>query len=143
MAAAILQLADAIVAALNDHDFEQPVTAVRTYLPRYRLEELDQVKLTIVPKDDEGEREARGLWQDDYSVDLAIQKRLTSPDETTEMDGLVLLGQRIVDFLRSAKLGVPATFLRSGFAPLFDPDHLEQHQTLTTVVNLVYRGWRN
>jgi hypothetical protein len=32
--------------------------------------------------------------------------------------------------------------IECGFAPLFDPEHLEKHKTLTTVLNLTFRGWR-
>ena len=142
MPAAIVQLADAVVADLNAATFSQPFTAQRAYLPRWKLEELATIRVTVVPKDDVGERASRAQWQEDYQLDVAIQQRLGA-NETAQMDALVLLGQELADYFKSRNpAGDLATLVAVAFAPLFDPDHLEKHKTLTTVLNLTFRGWR-
>lgn len=142
MPAAIVQLADAVVADLNAATFSQPFTAQRSYLPRWKLEELATIRVTVVPKDDVGERASRAQWQEDYQLDVAIQQRLGA-NETAQMDALVLLGQELADYFKSRNpVGDLATLVAVAFAPLFDPDHLEKHKTLTTVLNLTFRGWR-
>ena len=142
MPAAIVQLADAVVADLNAATFSQPFTAQRSYLPRWKLEELAAIRVTVVPKDDVGERASRAQWQEDYQLDVAIQQRLGA-NETAQMDALVLLGQELADYFKSRNpAGDLATLVAVAFAPLFDPDHLEKHKTLTTVLNLTFRGWR-
>ena len=142
MPAAIVQLADAVVADLNAATFSQPFTAQRSYLPRWKLEELATIRVTVVPKDDVGERASRVQWQEDYQLDVAIQQRLGA-NETAQMDALVLLGQELADYFKSRNpAGDLATLVAVAFAPLFDPDHLEKHKTLTTVLNLTFRGWR-
>lgn len=142
MPAAILQIADALVTDLNAQTFSQPFTAVRCYLPRHKLEDLATIQVCVVPKDDVGQRASRAQWQQDYKIDLAIQQKL-GDDEQTQMDGLLLLGQEIADFLKAHPLsGNPAALIECGYAPLFDPEHLEKHKTLTTVLNLTFRGWR-
>ena len=142
MPAAIVQLADAVVADLNATTFSQPFTAQRSYLPRWKLEELATIRVTVVPKDDVGERASRAQWQEDYQLDVAIQQRLGA-NETAQMDALVLLGQELADYFKSRNpAGDLATLVAVAFAPLFDPDHLEKHKTLTTVLNLTFRGWR-
>ena len=142
MPAAIVQLADAVVADLNAASFSQPFTAQRSYLPRWKLEELATIRVTVVPKDDVGERASRAQWQEDYQLDVAIQQRLGA-NETAQMDALVLLGQELADYFKSRNpAGDLATLVAVAFAPLFDPDHLEKHKTLTTVLNLTFRGWR-
>ena len=142
MPAAIVQLADAVVADLNAATFSQPFTAQRSYLPRWKLEELATIRVTVVPKDDVGERSSRAQWQEDYQLDVAIQQRLGA-NETAQMDALVLLGQELADYFKSRNpAGDLATLVAVAFAPLFDPDHLEKHKTLTTVLNLTFRGWR-
>jgi hypothetical protein len=142
MPAAIVQLADAVVADLNAATFSQPFTAQRSYLPRWKLEELATIRVTVVPKDDVGERASRTQWQEDYQLDVAIQQRLGA-NETAQMDALVLLGQELADYFKSRNpAGDLATLVAVAFAPLFDPDHLEKHKTLTTVLNLTFRGWR-
>jgi len=142
MPAAIVQLADAVVADLNAATFSQSFTAQRSYLPRWKLEELATIRVTVVPKDDVGERASRAQWQEDYQLDVAIQQRLGA-NETAQMDALVLLGQELADYFKSRNpTGDLATLVAVAFAPLFDPDHLEKHKTLTTVLNLTFRGWR-
>jgi len=142
MPAAIVQLADAVVADLNAATFSQSFTAQRSYLPRWKLEELATIRVTVVPKDDVGERASRAQWQEDYQLDVAIQQRLGA-NETAQMDALVLLGQELADYFKSRNpAGDLATLVAVAFAPLFDPDHLEKHKTLTTVLNLTFRGWR-
>ena len=142
MPAAIVQLADAVVADLNAATFSQPFTAQRSYLPRWKLEELATIRVTVVPKDDVGERASRAQWQEDYQLDVAVQQRLGA-SETAQMDALVLLGQELADYFKSRNpAGDLATLVAVAFAPLFDPDHLEKHKTLTTVLNLTFRGWR-
>jgi hypothetical protein len=89
-----------------------------------------------------GERASRAQWQEDYQLDVAIQQRLGA-NETAQMDALVLLGQELADYFKSrSPAGDLATLVAVAFAPLFDPDHLEKHKTLTTVLNLTFRGWR-
>lgn len=142
MPAAIVQLADAVVADLNAATFSQSFTAQRSFLPRWKLEELATIRVTVVPKDDVGERASRAQWQEDYQLDVAIQQRLGA-NETAQMDALVLLGQELADYFKSRNpAGDLATLVAVAFAPLFDPDHLEKHKTLTTVLNLTFRGWR-
>ena len=142
MPAAIVQLADAVVTDLNAATFSQSFTAQRSYLPRWKLEELATIRVTVVPKDDVGERASRAQWQEDYQLDVAIQQRLNA-NETAQMDALVLLGQELADYFKSRNpAGDLATLVAVAFAPLFDPDHLEKHKTLTTVLNLTFRGWR-
>src|SRR5512136_3281491 len=136
MPAAIVQLADAVVADLNAATFSQSFTAQRSYLPRWKLEELATIRVTVVPKDDVGERASRAQWQEDYQLDVAIQQRLGA-NETAQMDALVLLGQELADYFKSRNpAGDLATLVAVAFAPLFDTDHPEKHKTLTPVLNL-------
>ena len=127
---------------LNAHAFSRPFTAVRTYLPRYRLEELTAVQVSVVPKDDVGERASRAQWQQDYQLAVAIQQKLGA-NERDQMDGLLLLGQELADYYKSRNpTGDLGVLIACRYAPLFDPEHLERFKTLTTVLNLTFRGWR-
>ena len=142
MPAVIIDLADAVVEDLNNHLFSQNFNIARAYLPRWKLEDLAAIRVTVVPKDDVGERASRSQWQEDYQLDVAIQQRLGT-EEQAQMDDLILLGQELADFFKTRNpTGDLATLVAVAFAPLFDPDHLEKHKTLTTVINLTFRGWR-
>ena len=59
------------------------------------------------------------------------------------MDALIGLAEELADYFKSRNpTGDVATLISVAFAPLFDPEHLEKHKTLTTVINLTFRGWR-
>ena len=142
MTAAIVQLAEAIVSDLNTNSFGQPFIAQRAYLPRWKLEELTTIRVSVVPKDDVGERASRAQWQEDYHIDVAIQQRLNT-NEHEQLDTLIGLAEELADYFKTRKpTGDIATLIAVAFAPLFDPEHLEKHKTLTTVINLTFRGWR-
>lgn len=142
MPAAIIELADAVVQDLDSHPFSQNFNIARAYLPRWKLEELTSIRVTVVPKDDVGERASRLQWQEEYQLDVAIQQRLGN-DELAQMDDLIFLGQELADHFKSRNpTGDLATLTAVAFAPLFDPEHFENHKTLTTVINLTFRGWR-
>lgn len=142
MPAVIVEIADAVVADLNAHAFSRPFMAVRTYLPRYKLEDLADTQVSVVPKDDLGQRASRAQWQQDYKIDVAVQQKLGS-NEQAQMDELLLLGQELTDYFKDRNpSGNHAVLIECGYAPLFDPEHLEKHKTLTTVLNLTFRGWR-
>lgn len=140
--AQIIALADALVADISGHAFSMPFDVERAYLPRYELKDLSDVRVTVVPKDDVGQRASRAQWQQDYKLDLAIQQKL-GDDELAQMDALILLGQELADYFKEHSVtGGPAVLVECNYAPLFDPEHLEKHRTLTTVLNLTFRGWR-
>ncbi|MFM7842918.1 MAG: hypothetical protein ACKPEY_01640 [Planctomycetota bacterium] len=142
MPAAILQLADVIVADLNAATFSQSFITERSYLPRWRLEDLSTIRVTVVPKDNVGERASRSQWQEDYQIDVAVQQRLGS-NEQDQADGLIQLAEELADYFKTRNpTGDLATLIAVAFTPLFDPDHLEKHKTLTTVIALTFRGWR-
>ena len=96
MPAAIIELADAVVQDLDSHPFSQNFNIARAYLPRWKLEELTSIRVTVVPKDDVGERASRSQWQEEYQLDVAIQQRLGN-DELAQMDDLIFLGQELAD----------------------------------------------
>lgn len=50
MPAVIVEIADAVVADLNGHTFSRPFTVLRTYLPRYKLEDLANVQVSGCPR---------------------------------------------------------------------------------------------
>ncbi len=48
--AVIAEIADAVVAELNATAFSQSLVATRSYLPRFDLAEMKELRVTVVPK---------------------------------------------------------------------------------------------
>lgn len=88
-------VADAIVTELNAATFSQPVNAVRSYLPQYKLTEMQNLHVTVVPKILVVAVPDRSRSQSDYSFDVAVQKKFSS-GSNPELDALIDLVQEIV-----------------------------------------------
>lgn len=142
MAAVVVDIAEAIVAQLNGGTFSQPFTAVRKYAPVFDLAEMDTLHVTVVPHADTETRFDRDTFQEDYSIDIGVQKRVDMTEAA--LDAMVLLTQEIKDFLRTTPLaGCPAArFLRIEHDPLFSRKHLTELRQFTSVPVVTYRVWR-
>ena len=136
----IADIADAVVTELNAHMFSQAVAAARAYLPRYDLAEMKDLHVTVVPKGVEIDVSSRTLAQHDYSIDIAVQKRL-SGDDQSDMDGLMGLVEEVADFFRQRRLAAypNAVWARTENMPIYAPEHMEQMRQFTSVLTLTFR----
>ena len=82
MTAAVVQIADSLVAALNGHSFSKPFTAVRAYLPTYKLEDMGTLHVTVVPATFDGEAADRTRERESHVLHVAVQQRF-NPDNGT------------------------------------------------------------
>ncbi len=92
--AVITDIADAVVAELNGATFSQPVSAVRQYLPKFDLPEMQTLHVTVVPKAVVLATSDRARGQGDYSIDVAVQKKFETGDNA-ELDALPAIRSRI------------------------------------------------
>ena len=139
----IADIADAVVAALNGHQFSKEFTAVRAYRPEYDLRELADLHVTVVPKAVEMTTAGRGLAQTDIQIDLAVQKKLSSCDNS-EIDALMGIVQEIAEFVRSTgRFGLPlggdAVWVRAENAPIYSQEDLGEMRLFTSVLTLTLR----
>lgn len=134
-------VADAIVAELNAATFSQPVNAVRAYLPQYKLTEMQNLHVTVVPKGIVIANPDRCRSQSDYSFDVAVQKKF-STGSNEELDALIQLVQDIVLYFRHTQRleSFPnAIWMKTEVPVLYAPDHMEQLRQFTSVLTLTYR----
>ena len=136
-------LADSLVASLNAREFSQPLTAQRGYLPKFDLQEMQELHATVVPKQVVSQFADRGRSQFEYDIDVGVQKKLQSL-EAEEIDPLVALSEEIADQFRGKRLeSYPeAICSKATIAPVYAQDHLDQLRQFTSVVTLTYRVWR-
>jgi len=133
-------IAGAVVTALNEGEFSQPFTAQRLYRPAFDLEEMKDLHVSVVPRGVEVTPEARGKAAYDYKVDVGVQKRLEKCD-ANELDPLMQLVEEIADFFRLKRLTEysAAAWLKTEYAPVFAPEHLDQLRQFTGVVTFTFR----
>jgi len=145
--AVIIDIADAIVADLNAQTFGLPFTAARYYLPKFQLEDMDTLHVSVVPKEVEiiPAEGTRGAPQYDYLVDVGIQKRFDADDDNADIDPLADLVEEIADRLTGRNLvagAETALWITTGNSPIYAPEAMSQDRMFTSVLTLSYRLWR-
>jgi len=139
MVSACIGIADAVVAALNTPGvFSLPFTAVRAYDPEYPREEMKVLHVTVVPANDVAERLDRHQWQDDVTVDIAVQQAYEKPDKET-LDPLMALVQEIKFYFGRERRLPDAILVRMANVPIYAPEHMGDLRTFTSVLSLTFR----
>jgi hypothetical protein len=155
MTAPLIDIADAVVAALNtaanpappnppgppaEPVFAQPFTAVRKVLPVYDLAELAGVHVTVVPRGADVTGATRSASQYDLHVDVGVQKKLGA-DLEAETAGMLALVDQIATFLARRPMG-GAAWVRAANDQAYLPDHLADKRLFTSVLTVTYRMMR-
>ncbi|MCG3178008.1 MAG: hypothetical protein BIFFINMI_00331 [Phycisphaerae bacterium] len=143
----LIQIAEAVVAELNapgsplvPAEGDPLATAARAYAPVFDLGEMVDLHVTVVPKAASAERADRATRQFDYSIDVAVQKKLGDGGDA-EIDGLMLLVEQIADHFNGKRpvQYAGAVCLRADNEPVYSPDHLRELRQFTSVLTLVFR----
>lgn len=136
----ITDIAEAVVAELNAGTFSQTFQAERHYLPVYELEDIKDLRVTVVPKGTAIQSAGRGSNQHDVEIDVAVQKKLTKT-EPTEIDPLIALVEELADQFRLKRLASypNAVWTRTQNEPVYAAEHLDQYRVFTSILTLTFR----
>lgn len=139
--AIVVDIADALVTEMNTSGLLVDAVAVRAYLPRYELKEMDTLHVTVVPRAIESSPEDRQRHRHEAEIDVAVQQRLPAQDEVAVTDALVELTQQVSDYLRRRRLTAfpAAVWVGTRHEPIYAVDHLDQLRQFTSVLTLTYR----
>lgn len=144
--ALLIDLADALVSELNAEaanpgggSLGETFVSQRFYRPQFELPELKELKVSVVPKGITITSLGRTSNQNDAAVDVAVQKKV-DPADAAELDGLMLLVEKIADFFRLRRLTeMPtAAWIKAENVPVYSTEHLEQHRVFTSVLTLTF-----
>ena len=150
----ITDIADAVVAELNsaiapqeaplgDDPLPPLFVAARVYAPVFDLGEMKDLHVTVVTKAVTAERFDRASRQFDYSIDVAVQKKLAPEDGNVQIDALMGLVEQISDHFGCPGLRLTefptAVCLRADNDPIYSPDHMRDMRQFTSVLTLVFR----
>jgi hypothetical protein len=144
----VMDIADAVAAQLNAAEagtFSQEFTAIRKTIPAYEPVELEELKVTVVPKSLEITPATRAGSQYDIAVDIGIQKKLASPDSVdAEAETLSDLVDEIAEHLRQQPLAAAphANWVATANEPIYVPEHLAEKRIFTSVLTLTYRAMK-
>jgi hypothetical protein len=143
MSATLLQVADAVVTELNNHDGFTGVdyTALRLYRPSYSKEQLATLRVSVVPKDEDIKRLSRSHIQTECKIDVGVQQRVKSTSDTEALDRLTTFVEDIVKLFDQK----PLSYMANAYSvlpkplPIYDPDTLEDEQVFLSVATLTVK----
>lgn len=132
-------IAKEVTARLKAASFCMPIDVSRTYKPRFNLKHEKGIKVSVTIGDFEETPLTRGDNQLEVQIDVGLQKRLRSNEDTEEIDPLVKLVRQIRFTLRGKLQGCGASWIGMQTNGLFVADHLLTHKLFTSVNTFVYR----
>ena len=100
----ITDIAQAVVDHLNDQSFSMPVTARRVALPEFDLADMQELHVTVAPRQVESAVLDRGRDVHDVQIDVAVQKKVASVGNEA-IDPLLALVREMADALNRRNLG--------------------------------------
>lgn len=139
-----IQLADAVVDALNSGSWSRPFRAERHYLPHAELAELaaPMVRVFVVPKSVGSEAADRNSTTETTEIDVAAIER--SDRSVASVDRVLALAEEIADYFwahpvlpcgdRAARVTAVAR------DPIFAPGHLDTLSVTTCLITLTFRA---
>jgi len=132
-------LAEAVKDLLNAQPFSLSFAARRPYVPVYQLQEMETLRVDVVPNAYEQSRLDRSGWQEAHAIDVGVQQRVKGLEDPV-IDQLMGLMQEIRDYLRDTRIASPqALVIGLENAPVYDPESLEQKQLFVSVLTVTYR----
>ena len=137
----IAAIADAVAAHINAESFSQPVSAKRMYQPAFTLEDLADLRVSVVPRTVDIAAATRDSSVFECVVDVGVQKKLPAEGADAEIDALLDLVEEITDHLRLGRLPDAPEAAWAGIAnePVVSSESLEQHRVFTSVLSVTYR----
>ena len=140
----ITAIADAVAAHVSAGTFSQPVSAVRMFQPAFTLEDLKDLRVSVVPRTVQMTPVTRDSLAIEYVVDVGVQKKLPADNADAEIDEMLALVDAIADHLRLQRLpGFPdAAWIGISNEPVVSTEALEQHRVFTSVLSVTYRERR-
>ncbi|MGE4157707.1 MAG: hypothetical protein AB7F75_01265 [Planctomycetota bacterium] len=136
----IVAIADQVVFALNASVLSQPLTAERRFRVEFGLDELETLRVSVVPKAVNQRAITRSKEMFDYEIDIGIQQKIPSEDNV-DIEPLLALAEEILAFLRFQKLlALPdVTWLKAEHTPIYSAEHLGELRVFTSVLTVTYR----
>lgn len=136
----VLNIADSIVADLNAATLSLPISANRLYVPNFQLEDMNELRISVVPRELQITSLDRSRNQHDAAIDIAIQKKFKTGD-AAEIDPLINLAEEIADYFRLHRLAsFPAAIWSSTeHRVLYSQEHWDQMNQFTSLLTLTFR----
>lgn len=140
-------IADAVAVELNeefaDEFSDENVTAVRTRKPWYEADDLETLKVAVVPLTIKRERLSRAHRQFEYGIGIDLQ-RMVEPTDSAKLTELSLLAEQIQEYFDDAHtltvLAPNWIYLEANREDVYSLELLHAGRIWETFIELVVRG---
>ena len=138
--ATVLNIADAVVAELNAVTLSLPLEAERLYVPSFELKDMQQLRVSVVPRELYVRALDRVRNTYEAHIDLAVQKKFAKGN-AAEIDPLVSLVEEIADLFRLKRLSSfpGAVWAGTQHQVLYSQEHWDQMRQFTSLLTLTFR----
>lgn len=140
----IVKLADALAAHINAGTFPVPVVAQRLFQPAFTLEDLKDLRATVVPRTVQMAPASRDSLALEYVLDIGLQQKLPADGADAVIEQLLELVEALGDHVRLKRLPdfPDAAWAAMTNEPVLSTEALEQHRVFTSVLSVTYRERR-
>lgn len=139
-------IADSLAESLTNHTYDGAIAkidAVRRFVPDYQGEDVETLKVSVVPGECEVTNHTHGADLFESSIHVVIAKRIVND---ADIDDLVELRTNIVDAIRSRTLPASTPPMPAGVSWMsisntvtFQPDQITNHRVFTAEITVTYR----
>lgn len=139
------QVARQVVDSINDNPgkFSMPFISRMWFVPELELSDTKHLTVTAVPGGHVSEILDRGSDEEEYVVELGIQKRDADKMENARISQLLMFTETAKDFLRRRNFklddGKRVVWLGVENDPPYIPGHVREWNQFTSVLTLTYR----
>lgn len=145
--ATVVELADAVVAAINSASLPEPLPFKRRFIHLWELEDGEDIKASVIPRsDDGGALASRSDMRHEYAVDVAVSRRVAGVDDEW-IEKLLLATEMVDDLFRFNRI----TLINASgmeFRPInrqstfLDPEQLHDRKLFTFISKLTFAAYR-
>ena len=135
----VLEIADSVTAGLNAARLSQAFIAQRLYVPNFDLEDMKELRVTVVPRELELSPLDREQNCVHARIDVAVQKKFNS-GTNAEIDPLVGFVEEVADLFRLKRLASfhVARCVKVEHTVLYSSEHWEQLRQFTSLLTLTF-----
>lgn len=135
------QVADAVLSTVAGLTLSEPHTAVRSFWPERKPEELLSLTLTVLPSAVERTPESRVAQRRVYVLDVMVQKKVDQTARDAAIATLTADVEKVADALYALRAGATG-FVCVGVSidPMVSPVHMAEHGVFTGVVKARLRA---
>lgn len=135
------QVADAVLATVATLTLSESFTAMRSFWPERKPEELLSLTLTVLPSTVERSPESRIAQARVYVVDVLVQRKVDQTARDAAIATLTADVEKVADALYGLRAGATG-FVCVGVSidPMVSPVHMAEHGVFTGVVKARLRA---